>query len=259
MSPISKEWQKNAILEELERRDRIISKIMNVLGNDVTLGVAGSTANGIPKTKSDIDLFVIVNSGDIKKIIQRIYKLKTFQIPSSKVLSDFKQDKIDVLFLYGEIDKISINFEIYSIKVVKALLGLKKLIITRFRTRPTSKSLTFSNAYGNSIFVNIQTQLFAEGILTSLPGSIEHAGIVFVGNHLRKLLFGNIYRDRYNVKEMINNCFSHFIIEAKNNGKFSERCLVNLSFFDPNKRLSDNSQNYYQKLCIDLACKLELK
>lgn len=226
--------------------------IGNKLNKDVTFGVTGSTARGNLNKYSDLDLFIIVNKNNIQRLIEKVYRMHLFQIPSNKVISDFQKDKIDVIFLHGEEKGTLINAEIYSLNTVKNLLALNKITIRRFRTKPTGSSLTFGNAYGESISVNVQKWPFAEGFISSLPGSIEDK-VVYVGNHLRKLLFGKIYLDHNKIKERINNCFTYFVTEAKQNNKFSKQCLANLSIYDSTKKLAKYSQYFYHKLCMDIS------
>ena len=233
---------------EKDARIRIVNKLINSLYIRSTIGVTGSIANGSPNKKSDIDLFIIINQKAVFSMMQEIYKLRKFQMPSHKVISSFERGKIDVIFLYGEINNIPINIEIYSLAVVKKLLDLKKLTITRFRTRPTSSSLTFGNVYGKSIKVNMKTKQFAEGFLSLLPGRIKKGDVVYVGNHLRKLLFGKIYQDDEDIKNLIYGCFLYFIYESIKNNNYSEEGLINLSIFDKTKKLSKESQKFYRKL-----------
>ncbi len=246
--------------KELEKRVNVISHIIEALPPKITIGMTGSTANGDIHNSSDLDLFLIISPENLEKNIDCIYKLKTFQIPSVKVISGFKDGQIDVIFLYGEIEEIPINIEIYSLNFVKKLLNLENLEITRFRTRPTAQSLTFSNAYGESIRVEMKIKRFAEGNLSLLPGSIKKDNIIYIGNHLRKLLFGKIYKDENEIKNLIYNCFSYFVEESIKNNNFSDKCLINLSIFDLTKKLNKDAQNFYQKLCMDiLSSKLKEK
>ena len=235
----------------LDQRNEIVRVLSNTLGIKSSYGVTGSTANGIPTTRSDIDLFIIIAKENINEITTRIYGLKTFQLPSNKVLSYFKEGKIEVIFLYGEINNIPINLEIYSLYAVKRLLDLEPSTLRRFRTRPTAEKAIFYDAIGNSISVVIDTKPFAEGFISSLPGYVKQTNLIYIGNHLDKLLSGRLYSDVHEIELEIKNCFNTLIKNALKNKAFSDNCLLNL--FSNKEKFIESVKEQYRALAQKLV------
>lgn len=240
----------------LKKYDEIARKISATLGANSSFGVTGSTANGYPTISSDIDLFIIIPEKEIYNMTKRIYALRTFQLPSHKVLSEFALKRINVLFLYGEINAIPINLEIYSLNCVRQLLNLKQLIMKRFRTRPTANKVEFTNVIGARKWLKITNIQHAEGILSVLEGSIKMKGFTFVGNHLRKILSGRLYTDHYKITEFMTICFIKLLIESIKKNVFSEKCILNI--FYKNKQFIEPVKEYYIALCRRLRGEINL-